>query len=195
MAYKSEVQLFFHPNAFHQETQGQERPNAPIRLTYIADGKKPLNTSRRFFLQLLQASLQGLAPCTTKISDLLSLVSNGWDTASSIVESERRLNLEALTESRIVSDEQLSISSTILLASVKTKVRATFEITASVDDDLSMNCFVEPNVLVVYGEQYNEKNMAEFLRSQIGNGFEGWDEAVAQMRAKLIARGPKGVRK
>lgn len=186
-----------HPQAFAQEL---ETSNAPIRLTYIADtapsySKKPLTTTLRFFLQLLQATIQGLPQSTTKLCDLLSLVSKGWDTAVALAEAERRLSIEAMTESRIVGDERLAIEATILLPKVRTKVRATFEVTAVVGADLQVRTSMVPNVLVVYGEQYNEKNMAEFLRSTVGSGFDSWDSALRGMRDKLIARGVKGARK
>ncbi|KAF2172188.1 hypothetical protein M409DRAFT_62950 [Zasmidium cellare ATCC 36951] len=197
MSYKSELQLFFHPQSFKRsDDDGEEAPNGPIRLTYIADtNKKPLTTTLRFFLQLLRASLHGIPQYSTKISDLLAFVSNGWATAAQAAECERRLNLEALTESRIVSDEQLAITSSVLLTKVRSKVRATFELDVHVDEDLKVQCAVKPSVEVVYGEQYNEKNMTEFLRTLVGDGVEGWDLALRQMRQKLIARGAKGARK
>ena len=195
MSYKSEVQLFFHPNAFQQSLGSEERTNAPIRLSHVQDPKNSLSTTLRFFLQLLQASLQGLPQCTTKISDLLAFVSSGWDTATAISEAERQLSLEALTDCRITSDEQLSISSAILLPKVQTKVRITFEATASVDERLRLQCSIQPSVIVVYGEQYNEKNMTEFLKGLTAEGSESWAAAVSQMREKLVARGPKGTKK
>lgn len=199
MTYKSELQLFFHPRAFYRsDDESGDRPNAPIRLSYLDEGKKPMTTTLRFFLQFLRACLLGLPQCTTKISSLLGLVSNGWDTASSIAEAERRLNLETLTDSRIVSDEQLAVEANVLLPKVKTKVRATFDVSARLvedGDEMRMECVCAPRVLVVYGEQYNERNMGEYLRGLVGDGFEGWDAAVRGMREKLIARGAKGTRK
>lgn len=197
MTYKSELQLFFHPQSFKRsDGDEKEHSNGPIRLTYTADtNKKPLTTTLRFFLQLLRASLHGIPQCTTKISELLAFVSNGWASAAQAAECERRLNLEALTESRIVSDEQLAITSSILLTKVRSKVRATFELDVRVDEDLQVQCKVKPGVEVVYGEQYNEKNMTEFLRTLVGDSMEGWDHALRQMRQKLIARGAKGARK
>lgn len=197
MIYQGEIQLFLHPQAFAQE---DETPNCPIRLTYVADTqssykKKPLTTTLRFFLQLLQATLQGLPQCTTKLCDLLSLVSKGWDTAIALAESERRLSIEALTETKIIGDERLAVEATVLLPKVRTKVRATFEVTAMVGADLAVRTHVQPKVMVVYGEQYNEKNMTEYLRTMAGSGFEAWDAAVRGMREKLIARGVKGARK
>ena len=195
MTYRSQLQLFFHPKAFNTSGEDSERPNAAIHLTYVASEKKPLTTTLRFFLQLLQATLHALPQCSTKLSDLLTLVSDGWDTAMGVAESERRLNLEALTTSRILSDEQLAIEADVLLVKVKTKVRATFALRAGVGPDMKLNVKAEPTVAVVYGEQYNEKNMTEFVKNAVGEEIEGWDVAVRGMREKLIARGAKGARK
>lgn len=100
-----------------------------------------------------------------------------------------------MTESKIIGDERLAVEATVLLPKVKTKVRATFEVTAMVGADLQVRTHVQPRVVVVYGEQYNEKNMAEFLKSTVGSGLESWDSAVRGMREKLVARGAKGARK
>ena len=119
-------------------------------------------------------------------------MSKGWDTALEVAEAERRLNIEGITDARIVSDERIAITSTILLPKVRTKVRVAFEILAAVgaeDDELSTTVSVA--VKVVYGEAYNEKKMSEFVEKAI-SGFEGWDGAVRALREKLIARGPKG---
>ena len=103
-----------------------------------------------------------------------------------------------MTESRIVSDERLTMSSTILLPKVRTKVRVSFDVAAAVGDDgdgLELSTSVEPSVQVVYGEQYHEKNMSDFVGKEIGGGFEGWEGAVRELREKLIVKGAKGVRK
>ena len=194
MTYRGQLQLFFHPGAFLQPTgQGQDRPNAPISLIYTPT--TPLSTTLRFFLQLLRASLQALPQSSTRVQDLLHLVSSGWEVASSASEAERRLNLEGLTETRIVSDESLSISSLILLPKVRTKVRVSFDVTAAVgaseEEKLELSTTVASAVKVVYGEPYDEKKMSEFVAKEIGNEFEGWDGVVADLREKLIARGSK----
>lgn len=194
MTYKSQLKLFFHPLAF--QTGGQSRQNSPISLTYT--GSRDLGTTLRFFLQLLRASLFALPQFSTKVVDLLNLVANGWTTALEISAAEKRLNMEAMTESRIVSDERLTISSTLLLPKVRTKVRVSFVIAAAVgeaegEETLELSTTVEPSVKVVYGEQYHEKKMTEFVAKEIGDGFEGWEGVVRELREKLIARGPKGV--
>ncbi|USW48239.1 Putative Spc7 kinetochore protein [Septoria linicola] len=196
MAYKSDVQLFFHPQAFDSVNTN----NSPISLTYIGDSrareKKPLTTTLRFFLQLLRASLQALPQASTNTKRLLELVSTGWDMALQLHETERRLSVETLTSSHIIGDERLDINAEVLLPQVRTKVRAAFEVEAEVeeidgDGALGVNIEVVPKVTVVYGEQYNEQNMTQYLKQSI-DGYEKWDEGVRLMREKLIARGPKG---
>ena len=191
MTYKSQLQLFFHPVAFQSASRSKQ--NKPISLTYT--GSQSLGTTLRFFLQLLRASLQGLPQSVTRVPDLLNFVSSGWDTALSVAEAERRLNLEAITESRIVSDEKLAISSTVLLPKVRTKVRVTLDVAAAISEDgdsMELTTNVEPSVQVVYGEQYNEKKMTEFIGKEISGSTDGWDGAVRELREKLIARGAKG---
>jgi kinetochore protein Spc7/SPC105 len=203
MTYKSQLQLLFHPAAFQQGSdvtapEQAESLNAPIRLTYVGDeahSRGTLTTTRRFFVQLLQATCQGLPQCRTRISDLLSLISTGWDTAETIAESERRLHIETPTTAKIVSDEQLDVESNILLTKVRTKVRVSFAIKPSLAADLQWSFSIKPQVTVVYGEEYDEKNMTKFLRAHDGDAMDGWDEAVRKLREKLVARGPKGSRK
>ena len=195
MTYKQQLQLFFHPSAFN--TGASSQSNAPISLTYIGSSTQP-GTTLRFFLQLLRASLQALPQSTTRVASLLSLVSNGWDTALSVAESERRLHLHCPTQARIISDERMAICSSILLPAVRTKVRVTFEIGASVaedGDEMELGVSVEPGVEVVYGELYDEKKMTEFVGNEMGSDFDGWEGAVAALRERLIARGAKGVKK
>lgn len=195
MTYRGQLQLFFHPGAFRQpDQQTQDQPNAPISLVYIPI--KPLSTTLRFFLQLLRASLQALPQNSTRVPDLLHLVSSGWDTAQAVGEAERRLHIEGMTEARIVSDESISISSIILLSKVRTKVRVAFHVSAAVgtgeEDGLELSTSVSSDVKVVYGEPYNERKMSEFVAKEVGDDFEGWSDVVRDLRERLVARGAKG---
>ncbi|KAK5171748.1 uncharacterized protein LTR77_003384 [Saxophila tyrrhenica] len=191
------LKLFLHPLAFRlPDKTSRARPNAPISLHYT--GAAPLTTTLRFFLQLLQASLQALPQCETRVPDLLKLVSNGWDAACEVAEAERRVGLGALTEAKILSDERMCVVSTILLPKVRSKVRITFEVSAAVggdQDGLALSTTVEPHVEVVYGEKYNEKKMTEFVAKAIESRLEGWDGVVRSLRERLIARGAKGGKK
>jgi len=195
MTYKSSLQLFFHPSAFR--TPGQEasaRPNAPIGLTYTGT-TQPLPTTIRFFLQLLRASLHALPQCTTKVSSLLHFVSSGWTTALAVAESERRLAIEGLTETRIVSDERLSIASLILLPKTKTKVRISFDILAAIGEGLALSESVEVDVRVVYGETLNEKKLKEVLQGNVSGGVDGWEGAVREVKAMLLSKSAKVVQR
>ncbi|KAK5700604.1 hypothetical protein LTR97_005121 [Elasticomyces elasticus] len=200
MSYRSQLQLFFHPAAFHVQSQSaKSRPNATISLVYIAQDRnqqpKELTTTLRFFLQLLRANLQALPQSSTRVPDLLGLVSSGWDTALKIAEAERRLNIETLTTSRIVSDERLAVESTVLLPAVRTKVRVSYELLAAVGEGMQLSTTLEAAARVVYGEQYNEAKMTKFVNERVGDVAEGWSGAVREMREKLIATGAKGFRK
>nr|POF02510.1 kinetochore protein spc7 [Quercus suber] len=208
MTYKSQLQLYFHPLSFNVSVQrpAQSRPNAPIRLTYIAqDGRhnpKELTTTLRFFHQLLRASLQALPQYATEISDLLNLVSGGWDTALSVAEAERSLQLVCPTNAHIISDERLAIESCILLPAVRTKIRVAFELQTSVgsngDDEaagLQLSLTIEPSTTLVYGQTYNEAKMSKTIMDGIDN-VQGWGNAVKDLKDQLIIHGArKGILK
>lgn len=195
MTYKSSLQLFFHPSAFRNPSQDADsRPNAPIGLTYTGSNQ-PLPTTIRFFLQVLRASLHALPQSATKVSSLLRFVSSGWDTALSVAESERRLAIEGLTDTRIVSDERLSVSSFILLPKLRTKVRVSFDVLAAIGEELALSESVEVDAKVVYGEALNEKKLREVLQGSVGGGVEGWDGAVREVRQLLLSKGANVVKR
>lgn len=195
MTYKSTLQLFFHPPAFRNASQLKDsRPNAPIGLTYTGT-TQPLPTTIRFFLQLLRAVLHALPQSTTKVSSLLHFVSSGWDTALAVAESERRLAIEGLTDTRIVSDERLSVAALILLPKTRSKVRVSFDILASVGEGLALSESVEVDVQVVYGEALNAKKMREVLRGSVGGRVEGWEGAVRELKGLLSAQGANVVKR
>lgn len=197
MTYKSHLELFFYPSAFATADSSRSSQNESIRLTYVANSLPqrpiPLTTTLRFFLQLLRASLHALPQCTTRIPELLNLIKVGWDAALQVVEAERRLSLDGMTHSRILSDERLAICCAVLLPKVRTKVFATYEIAAWVGDNLDFCVAAKPTVEVVYGEKYNEKMMTEFLINKTGKRVDGWDGAVGELRTRLVAKGPKAV--
>jgi len=189
-----------HPLAFLVPSQSaKSRPNAPISLQYITQDRdqrpKELTTTLRFFLQLLRASLHALPQCATRVADLLGLVSNGWDTAQSVAEAERRLSIESMTDARIVSDERLAIECTVLLPKVRTKFRVAFELLAAVGEGMEISSTTEARAWVVYGEKYNEDVMTKFVTDRISDVADGWSDAVREMREKLVAKGAKGMRK
>lgn len=87
----------------------------------------------------------------------------------------------------------------IVLANVKTKVRARFVIEVGMGwDDIVTAVRVEAKVC--YGERYDEAKMGEFL-GQFAGGSLGntdemgrWAEGVENLKGRLLKRGKKGER-
>lgn len=197
MTYRSTLQLFFNASAFQPLVSAKAtstHANSLISLIYI-DEKQPLTTHNRFFLQCLRAQLHALDQSQTSIKDLLNFVSSGWDTATQVAETVRRLRLEHPVDVHILSDERLGVNIDVLLPKVQSKVRVLFEMGASVGENgsaMELVTNVDARVVVVYGEKYKEKNMGEFVLGRVGDGLEGWEDAVRELRVRLVARGRKG---
>lgn len=201
MTYRNTLQLYFNTSSFklHSSSTAASPTNSPISLTYIAGSAQPsaLTTEKRFFLQLMRAQLQCLDQNTITTKSLLDFVSKGWTTASLVAEQTRRLNLEHLVNVSILSDERLAIDVSVFLPKVETKVKVGLQLTAQLsnpeDDVLEIKEEIDVKASVVYGEAYNEKNMSDFVGKRVrGQGFEGWDDVVRELRTRLIATGRKG---
>lgn len=204
LCYHSDISLFFHPSVF--SNQCTDGPNAPISLTYVGDddtatnaAARPLTTTKRFFLQLLRAHLHSIIQSQTNISTLLKTISSGWNAALSVSEAVRRLDQVCLTEEVILSDERMAVDASIVLADLKTKVRARFVVEVGMGlDDLVTAVKVEAKV--AYGERYDEGKMGEFLSQFTGSSLGGieavgqWAEGVEDLKGRLLKRGKKGER-
>lgn len=115
----------------------------------------------------------------------------------SLSEAIRLLEQVCVTEEIILSDERMAIDAFIILANLKTKVKARFVVEANLaGDDLITATKVEAKV--VYGERYDETKMSEFLNqftsSSIGNIEEmgRWAEGLDDLKGRLLKRGKKG---
>lgn len=134
----------------------------------------------------------------------MKFVSGGWDIAVAASETIRRLRIEYPVRVNILSDERLGVSVDVLLPKVQTKVRVSFEISAAIvgggggheeetkNTKFEVGTHVSIKGKVLYGEAYNERNMEGFLGRRCGGFGEGWDEAVRELRVKLVATGRKG---
>ena len=196
MTYKNTLQLYFNTTSFKitSSTQAQTPTNSPISLTHITPAS--LTTEKRFFLQLMRAQLQCLDQNTISVKQLLDFVQRGWDAASLVAEQVRCLTLEQLVNVSILSDERLAIDVCILLPKVETKVKVGLRLTATLSDpeaeDLDIKHDIDVEAQVVYGEPYNEKNMSEFVGKRVrGQGSEGWDATVRELKTRLVATGRK----
>lgn len=201
MTHLNDLELYFVPSAF---ATGSDTPNGSISLAYIGDSAtphpRPLTTSKRFFLQLIRAHLHGIPQSQTRISSLLHLVKNSWATALAVAEGVRWLEHSSVTEECILSDERIGITANMLLPTLQTKVKATFELGVNlgkegVETDVSMTAEV------VYGEKYGEEKMSAFLKDFCGNevkdkqGMSIWADAMLDLAARLKKTGRKGERK
>lgn len=197
MTYANTLQLYFNTTSFKttSSSQATNPTNSPISLTHITP--TTLTTEKRFFLQLMRAQLQCQDQKTISLKQLLGFVQRGWDAASLIAEQVRCLTLEQLVNVSILSDERLAIDVCILLPKVETKVKVGLRLTATFSDpeaqDLDIKNEIDVDARVVYGEPYNEKNMSEFVGKRVkGQGFEGWDATIRELRTRLVATGRKG---
>lgn len=200
LTHLNDLELYFQPSAFDT---GANTANASMSLTYVGDSvsarQRPLTTSKRFFLQLIRAYLHCIPQAQTRISDVLSLVKNGWAAALAVSEGVRWLEHSHGTEESILSDERMAISSNIVLPSLQTKVKVTFEIGVSVGVN-GVESEVDVKAELVYGEMYSEEKMTAFLRDFCGKQVkEGedmtvWADGVSDLFSRLKATGKKGER-
>ncbi|KAF2192308.1 Spc7-domain-containing protein [Zopfia rhizophila CBS 207.26] len=200
VTHLNDLELYFQPSAF---ATGENTPNASISLTYVGDTAsphpRPLTTSKRFFLQLIRAHLHCIPQSQTRIAELLALVKNGWATARAVAEGVRWLKHNYITEEFILSDERMAISSNMLLPTLQTKVKVTFDIGVSLSTQ-GVETQVGAKAELVYGEKYSEDKMGHFLRDFCGSELKDvkdmaiWAEAVMDLAGRLKATGRKGER-
>ncbi|KAH7078481.1 Spc7 kinetochore protein-domain-containing protein [Paraphoma chrysanthemicola] len=201
LTHVNDLELYFQPSAF---ATGGKTPNESISLAYVGDSSsphpRPLTTSKRFFLQLIRAQLHCISQSQTRISELLSLVKNGWATALSVAEGIRWLEHNYITEEFILSDERMGISANMLLPSLQTKVKVVFDIGVSLGPE-GVQTDVGARAEIVYGEKYGEEKMGAFLRDFCGNEVRDvddmsvWADGMLDLAARLRKTGRKGERK
>lgn len=188
MHYRNALSLFLRPGSF----QPASADPSTIRLALASDSEP--NTQERFFLQLLRARLHMLDQASTPISEVLNLVSSGWDVAMRLRSSVSDMTLSYITDVAITGDESLAVSANILLREMRTKVQVKLELkVGGVGTQFSTS--VRTAAHVVYGEELKEGRMGDFLASKLGDaeeqGFGRWSEAVRELETRLIARGKK----
>ncbi|KAH7406204.1 Spc7 kinetochore protein-domain-containing protein [Phaeosphaeria sp. MPI-PUGE-AT-0046c] len=201
MTHLNDLELYFQPAAF---MTGGNTPNQSISLAYVGDSAmpnpRPLTTSKRFFLQLIRAYLHCIPQSHTRIADLLTMVKNGWATALAVAEGVRWLDTNYITEEFILSDEQMGISTNMLLPTLQTKIKVTFEVGVSLGSD-GVQTDVGTRAEVVYGEKYGEEKMGAFLRDFCGGEVRDvddmaiWADGMLDLAARLRKTGRKGERK
>ncbi|KAL5113896.1 hypothetical protein ACEQ8H_008217 [Pleosporales sp. CAS-2024a] len=201
MTHLNDLELYFQPSAF---LTGGNTANQSISLAYVGDSAtphpRPLTTCKRFFLQLIRAQLHCIPQSQTRISDLLMMVKSGWATALAVGDGVRWLEHNFITEESILSDERIAICANMLLPTLQTKIRVTFEVSVGLKGD-SVQAEVSPRAEVVYGEKYGEEKMSAFLRDFCGTEIKKidqmviWADGVSDLAMRLKKTGRKGERK
>ncbi|KAK5992720.1 Kinetochore spc7-like protein [Cladobotryum mycophilum] len=193
MTYKREIEIVFDITSFQSH-----QPNSRIDLWYIADSREanplPKTVEKEFFLQCIRDHVRAMPQSRTKISDLLSTVRTAWDKANIVSHQVDRINVTFPTKVTKTSDSSISMTSSLLLIPLETRVEVTLNLSGFSGPD-GVNVDISTEAKVLYGEQFNVGKVGEFLATRIGNkvgsGDEEWSNVVLELHEKLIARGTK----
>lgn len=198
MTYRREIELVFDMASFRP---GQEKSR--IDLWYVAAKRDrrplPSTAEKEFCLQCIRDHVRGMPQSQTKVSRMLKVVSAAWDRANALANQVYQLNLAFPTSVTRTSDSSIAVKSTLLLAPLQTKIEVLLGIHSSATPK-GLGFAVSTEAGVVYGEQFNAAKMAEFLSPRIGDRVYSrtenatsslWVDAVADLHAKLMARGRK----
>jgi kinetochore protein Spc7/SPC105 len=203
MSFRSELEVVFDASSFKpnncQKSITSPREDSRIDIWYIANNRDlnplPFTPEKDFFLQNVREHCRSLPQSQTTIKELLNAVSVSWARAVKVTNQISALSLEYPTEVKKTSDTSIVVSSSLLLVPLETKVDFEFHLsTHSTEDGLSV--VLAPQVVVIYGERFNEKKMTEVLASKAeGNVLESedrlWSSAVLELEEKLLARARK----
>ncbi|KAI1804712.1 Spc7-domain-containing protein [Daldinia bambusicola] len=199
MTYRREIELVFDVRAF----KGLKPDNSPIDLRYIAANREqnpqPSTPEKEFFIQCMRDHIRGLTQSQTKIKNLLDMVSTAWQKANHVARNVHLLNTTYRTKVTKTSDSSISIRSCVLLVPLQTKVEVILDLHGKSTPD-GVEVTVSPKAQVVYGEQFKEDKIVEFLATKIGarvvakeesGSFESWVEVLVELQERLLARGRK----
>jgi kinetochore protein Spc7/SPC105 len=120
--------------------------------------------------------------------------------ALAVADGVRWLEHNYITEEFILSDERMGISANMLLPTLQTKVKVTFEVGVSLASD-GVQTDVTTRAEIVYGEKYGEEKMGAFLRDFCGSEVKKiddtavWADGMCDLAARLRKTGRKGERK
>ncbi|KOS19737.1 Kinetochore protein spc7 [Escovopsis weberi] len=192
MTYKREIELVLDAASFEPG-----RPASRIDLWYIGDRREhkaqAKTVEREFFLQCIRDHVRGLPQGQTKMSSVLERVGRAWDKARLVSRQVERINVSFPTRVAKSSDSSIAVTSSLLLRPLETRVEITLRLSGR-GGAAGVGVDVSSEARVVYGEQFNEGKVGEFLATRIGSSVgpgEEWSSVVTELHAKLIARGRK----
>ncbi|KAK0630127.1 hypothetical protein B0T17DRAFT_527566 [Bombardia bombarda] len=212
MSYKREAELVFDPASFQQQSKQQspqqQQDSRSIDLWYIAANRErnplPSTPEKEFFLQCIRNHVRALNRSTTRVSRLLGIVSAAWEKANAVATHVRLLNLTFPTTVNKTSDTSITVSSSLLLVPLQTRIEVMLRLQSVAGDGDGVEVAVTPDARVVYGEPFNVGKMVEFLANRLGGRVAGsvknggddgklmsWNDAVLELHKRLLAKGAK----
>lgn len=122
MTYEREIELVFDISSFC----GGDSSNSRIGLQYITANRDrdplPPSPEKEFFVQCIRDHVRGMVQAQPRIPTMLSVISDAWKKANQVMANVRLLNCTFPTSVTRTSDSSIAIRSTLLLASLETKV-------------------------------------------------------------------------
>ncbi|PHH73612.1 hypothetical protein CDD80_3704 [Ophiocordyceps camponoti-rufipedis] len=180
MTYRREIELLIDVCSFK-----------PVDVRLAAGSREQVSTDRQFMLRYIGQHVQTLSTAgASQLSELLRVVGRGWDKARLVARQISRINMVFPTKVAQTSETSLSVTSRLLLVPLKTLIEVGLKLDGSDDNDVA----VSVSARVIYGEQFNEGKMGEFLAARIGQRVEAgqdWSDALVELRRRLVAKGGK----
>lgn len=193
MSYKRDIELVFDIASFQPR-----RASSQIDLWYIADGREsnpiPKTAEKEFFLQCIRDHVRALPQSRTKVSEVLEIVRSGWEKALSVSSQIYRVNVAFPVSVAKTSDSSIAVTSSLLLVPLETRVEIVLHLSSCGGPD-GVGVALSPEAKVLYGENFNIGKIKELLSPRFGQSIgmqeEDWSDVLAELHAKLIARGKK----
>lgn len=193
MTYRKQVELVFDIAGFRPNQQNQS-----IDLWYIADNREikpvPKTATHDFFLESIRDQIRALPQSQTPVAKLLSVVQAGWDKAIAVSSQTSNLNVTFPTTVSRTSDSAMSITSSLLLVPLETRVEAVLHLHSRGGVE-GLEIGITAEARVIYGEHFNVGKIGEFLVTRIGDALgaetEEWSAVMMELHRRLIARGRK----
>jgi kinetochore protein Spc7/SPC105 len=195
MAYRREVEIVFDMASFQPHQK-----NSRIDLWYIGDRKDDVaqlkTADKEFFLQCIRDHVRALPQSRTRVSDMLDLVGKAWDKARFVASQLHAVKITFPTNVVKTSDSSVAVTSSLLLAPLRTRVETTLHLQGrSMSDGVDIG--ISTQVKVVYGEHFNVNKVGEFFATKIGDKIgakaHDWSDVLVELHHRLIARGRKQI--
>lgn len=185
MTYRREIELLIDVGSFR-----------PVDVRFAPGSREQqASTDMQFMIRYIGQRVRTLSTVgASQLSDLLRMVGKGWDKARLVARQISRINMVFPTKVAQTSETSLSVTSRLLLVPLKTLIEVGLRLDGSDGSDDNDVMAVSVSARVVYGEQFNEGKMGEFLAARIGQRVEAgqdWSDAFVELRRRLVAKGGK----